>query len=101
MSHRLTPRSRNPTGEMCPTLKSTLSMVVILHWTRLPMRSPYSSRNLSVLHGENSRRDALAEATWRYAADLNSLGEHNHGFTKKCFDAIATRGRGSRSLQCR
>jgi len=37
-SHRLTPRSRNPTGEMCPMLKSTSSMVVISRWIRQRMK---------------------------------------------------------------
>src|SRR5580704_16914792 len=38
MSHRLTPRSRNPTSEMYPMLKSTLSMAVISRWIRQRMK---------------------------------------------------------------
>jgi hypothetical protein len=38
MSHRLIPRSQNPTGEMCLMLKSTLSMVVISRWIRQRMK---------------------------------------------------------------
>src|SRR5580692_5288321 len=60
MRHRLTHRSRNPTGKMCQMLKSTLSMVVISRWTRLQMKSPHSSKVLSVLRGGTSPLCALA-----------------------------------------
>src|SRR6266536_2411632 len=52
MSHRLTPRSWNLTGEMCPMLKSTLSMVVISRWTPQRMKLPHWSEPLSLLHVE-------------------------------------------------
>jgi hypothetical protein len=41
---------------------------VILHWTRLQMRSPHCSEALSVLHLEGPWRGTLAEATMRTPA---------------------------------
>ena len=58
---RSTSANRSATTRMFRKLKFTFSTPVILHWTRLPKRSPHWSESLSARHVKTCWRDALAE----------------------------------------